>query len=122
MIFLKKKSTPSLIEIEDFFSSHQDEIELIENILKYHENFELKEDMIKLNGRLAAIYQFYLDDKKEQLMLLKTNPNNQSVLERIKADDQLLSELEKILPIYYQIIAYKKLKEKIVGKQIKNKR
>ncbi len=89
-----------------FLHSHQEEWKVLEDLIRYHENFSLNEKVLKANGILDAIYYFYLEDTKEESLKYLKHPTEESNM-RIACDQLLLKELEKNYSLYSKILAAK---------------
>ena len=72
MIFNKKRLEEQYQNITAYLSVHQDIVNEIEGLKKYHESALLDEKIIKTNGVLMAIYYYYLEDIKEEALKMKT--------------------------------------------------
>ena len=62
MIFNKKRLEEQYQNITAYLSVHQDIVNEIEGLKKYHENALLDEKIVKTNGVLMAIYYYYLEE------------------------------------------------------------
>ena len=97
MIFNKKRLEEQYQNITAYLSVHQDIVNEIEGLKKYHENALLDEKIVKTNGVLMAIYYYYLEDIKEEALKMKTatEEEKKEIQIRIESDKFFIDSLEK---------------------------
>ena len=87
----------------EFLKQYPEETKKIQNILNYGTNLDLDEQILKTDGKLSAIYNFYYKD-----YIKYNNLNDKISKERTESDLMILNSLSDdkigvIKPLYNQI-------------------
>lgn len=118
MWFKKRNYKEEYRQVLSYLETKKEQIELIEGLNAYHEKCALDEKTLKLNGSMKAIIKFYFDDIKMCYQYLKsaTDEQKEDYEKRIHANRLVISELEKIEPVYNEILYYENLKANLEKK------